>query len=175
MENTCTFSQYGLNMEYVPDMAGKSCKQTEVGEVEEQILHLSSGCSFISESFSRSTRDTLLQLFLGAPSLKHQTLCLCRQAEREREKKKSVRPSFGNGAMSASCTDLMPAKCVRAEPQMTVRAGVRLLGHLLVPVAPAGPLAAPQGATRRMGGPRHAEVRSGVCLVAHFLATGGRC
>lgn len=131
------------------------------------------GCSFISESFSRSTRNTFLQLFLGVPSLKHQTLCLCRQ--REREKKNSVRHSFGNGAMSASCTDLMPAKCVRAEPQMTVRAGVRLLGHLLVPVAPAGPLAAPQGATRRMGGPRHTEVRSGVCLVAHLLATRGRC
>lgn len=51
MENTCSFSQYGLNMEYVADVAGRSCKQTEVGELEEQILHLSSGCSFISESF----------------------------------------------------------------------------------------------------------------------------
>lgn len=154
-------------MEYVPDMAGKSCKQTEVGEVEEQ------GAASFLRAFQGALAILSYSYFLEfRPSNTRHFACAGRERER---KKNSVRHSFGNGAMSASCTDLMPAKCVRAEPQMTVRAGVRLLGHLLVPVAPAGPLAAPQGATRRMGGPRHTEVRSGVCLVAHLLATRGRC
>lgn len=72
------------------------------------------------------------------------------------------------------CTNLMPTQCVRGQPQMAVRAGVCLIGHFLVSLTPAGPLAAPQGATCGVGGPSYAKVWSRVCLVAHFLATGGQ-
>lgn len=93
----------------------------------------------------------------------------------ERENNESGGDRAGSGVMSRSCADLVPAEGVGAQAQVTVRARVRLLGHLGVPEGPTGALAAPQGAARSMGGTRHAEVRSGVCLVADFLATRGRC
>lgn len=73
-----------------------------------------------------------------------------------------------------ACAHLMPAQCVSGQPQMTVRAGVCLIGWFQVSLAPAGPLTAPQRATCGVGGPCNAKVRSRVCLVAHFLATRGK-
>ncbi|XP_068600415.1 transmembrane and immunoglobulin domain-containing protein 1 [Brachionichthys hirsutus] len=61
--------------------------------------------------------------------------------------------------------NLVPAQGVGGQPQMAVGAGVCLIQHLLVSLAPAGPLAAPQGATGGVGGPSDAEVRPRVCLV----------
>lgn len=72
------------------------------------------------------------------------------------------------------CANLMPTQCVGGQPQMTVRAGVCLVEHVLTPWPPAGSLAAPQRVTSRVGGTSHAKVRSRVCLVAHFLVTRGR-
>lgn len=72
------------------------------------------------------------------------------------------------------CANLMPAQCVSRQPQIAVRAGVRLIRHLLVSLPPAGPLAAPQGATCGVGGPGYAKVRPGVCLVVHSLSTRGQ-
>lgn len=83
METACSVSVWAQHGRW--NMVRKRCKQTEVGEVEEEILHLSSWCSFVTESSHknlwRSTRNTFLQSFLGVPALKHQTLCLCRQRE----------------------------------------------------------------------------------------------
>ena len=72
------------------------------------------------------------------------------------------------------CANLMPAQCVSGQPQIAVRAGVRLIRRLLVSLPPAGPLAAPQGATCGVGGPGHAKVRPRVRLVFHSLSTRGQ-
>jgi hypothetical protein len=54
-----------------------------------------------------------------------------------------------------------------------VRAGVILIHQVLVPDDPARTLAPPQGECGGAGGVGHAKVRPRVCLVVHFLATGG--
>lgn len=93
------------SLERSEDMAGESCKQTEVIEVEEQA------------TASRKPSKTFPHSFLGVPALKHETLGLYKQRE------KSVRLSVGRGVMpTVWCADLVPAESVGAQTQVTVRA-----------------------------------------------------